>query len=162
MGIKGALAACAILWAGPVLAEPVEIGQIAQGAVYYNRPDATVAQHDLELSACIRDTLSPGTGDAGPQAGLMEHLIWDGPIAGLQAAKVENCMMVRGWRAVRLPEPEGAEVAALSAPDLAARLAPWIGAAVPHGEIVRAFGARPPIRRPTRPPREPPTRTRLN
>jgi hypothetical protein len=152
MRTRWALAACAILWAGPVLAlpalaEPIEIGQIAQGAIYYNRPAATVAQHDLELTACIRDTLSPGPGDAGNMGEgqgafgpLMAHLIWDGPIAGLQSAKVENCMLVRGWRAVRLPEPEGAEVAALEGPQLAARLAPWIGAASPHGEIVRTFG----------------------
>ena len=145
--IRGAVAAVAVLWPGIVLAAPVEIGQIAQGAIYYNRPEATVAQHDLELTACIHETLSQGPGDAGNMGEgqgafgpLMAHLIWDGPIAGVQAAKVENCMLVRGWRAVRLPEPEGAEVAALSGPELAARLAPWIGAAAPHGEIVRTFG----------------------
>jgi hypothetical protein len=144
MWIRWAIATFATLWAGPAFAEPVEIGQIAQGVVYYNRPGATLADHDAELSACIRDTLSAGNPTAGlagqgPVAVIIYHMVWEGPLAGLQSSKVENCMMVRGWRAVRVPQPESAEVAGLSGPDLEKRLTPWIGAAAPHGDIVRAF-----------------------
>lgn len=48
-------------------------------------------------------------------------------------------MVVRGWRVVRLPEQEGQGLAALSRTDLAARLAVWVGAVSPHGEIARVW-----------------------
>ena len=48
-------------------------------------------------------------------------------------------MVAHGWRVVRVPDAEGVELAALAQPDLIARLTPWIGAADPHGEIVRIW-----------------------
>lgn len=48
-------------------------------------------------------------------------------------------MVVRGWRVVKLPDDEGAALAKLAPADLSARLAPWIGADMPHGEVVRVW-----------------------
>ena len=141
------LGACLMAW--PALAEPTQIGEVARGFVYYNRPGASLADHNADLAACMRDVdaahvplADPGTAGISPAApigGLIFHLIWDGPLAGVVASKVENCMIVRRWRAVRLGDDEGAQLAALSTPDLVARLTPWIGAPTPHGEIVRSF-----------------------
>jgi len=141
------LAACLLAW--PATAEPTQIGEIATGYVYYNRPGASLADHNADLAACMRDIdaahvplADPGTAGIGPAAPvgqLIFHLIWDGPLAGVVASKVENCMIVRRWRAVRLSDEEGAQLAALPTADLAARLTPWIGDPAPHGEIVRSF-----------------------
>lgn len=58
---------------------------------------------------------------------------------GAVAASLENCMVVMGWRVVRVTGAEGAALANLPPADLAARLQPWLGAATPHGEIVRTW-----------------------
>ncbi len=145
--VKWVLAVGACLAAWPSAAAPVQIGQIATGYVYYNRPGASLVDHNADLAACIRDTGAANVPRADPQSvgitapvgGLIFQMIWNGPIAGTVADEVENCMIVRRWRAVRLPDEEGQGLAALSTPDLAARLTPWIGAGAPHGVIVRWF-----------------------
>ena len=145
--ISGLLMAAAVLTAGPAAAEPVQIGEIVTGYVYYNRPGASLADHNAALADCVRDTGAANVPKADPQSvginapigGMIFQMIWNGPLAGIVAVKVENCMLVRRWRAVRLADAEGAKLAALSTPDLAARLTPWIGAETPPGEIVRSF-----------------------
>jgi len=136
--------------AGTAQAEPVEIGQIVTGPTYYNRPSASLAEHNADLGACARETaFSVGSdqyerslGGAPLRLGesIAKHLIWDGPLAGVGAVRVENCMIVRGWRVVRLPERDAAALDGLPGPALVARLTPWIGAANPPGELVRTWG----------------------
>ena len=143
-----ALVAFACLAAWPAAAEPVQIGEIATGYVYYNRPGASLTDHNADLADCVREAdamhvppAKPGAvGIDGPVGGIIFHALWDGPLAGIVAVKVENCMLVRRWRAVRLADDEGAQLAAMTTPELAARLTPWIGASSPPGEIVRSFG----------------------
>ena len=141
--MTAALALCAIT--GPARAEPaaerIEIGQIATGYTYYNRPGATLADHNAELIDCAQISFHPlpGAQPGTMGSGLASKLIWSGPVAGLAAVRVENCMIVRGWRVVRLDPEEGRALAPLSDPELASRLTPWIGAVEPHGQIVRAF-----------------------
>lgn len=150
MGFKEAAAACALLGAGAAWAgEPVEIGQVARGLVYYNRPGATVKQHNTELAECSVIAAKSHTkmrytvvGQSGVPYDMtwLHDLIWGASIAGLDAVRVENCMLVRGWRVVRPLEQEGEGLAALSIPELASRLEPLIGAASPPGEVARSFG----------------------
>lgn len=112
-----------------------EIGQIVTGYTYYNRPGATLADHNADLKACTADTYMDISGVY--KQGLATALIWSGPVMGMVAIKVENCMIVRGWRVVKLDDKTGAELAALSDADLAARMAPLVGAAAPPGQIMR-------------------------
>ena len=129
------------------MADRIQIGEIATGYVYYNRPGASLADHNGDLKTCIHDVGAEAIPQADPAAvgatGIVEpmilHALWDGPIAGVIAVKVENCMLVRGWRAVRLPADEGERLDKLALPDLASALTPWIGAETPHGDIVRAW-----------------------
>lgn len=115
-----------------------ELGEIAPGYTYYNRPGADAEAARLELEACIVDTSTPRE-LPGFSEGLAAIVIWAGPVAGLAAANVENCMISRGWRVIRLPDDVGAGMVGLSAEALAKRLELWIGAATPPGEIVRTF-----------------------
>lgn len=149
--IRWAMLVSGCIAAWPTAAESIQIGQIATGYVYYNRPGAGLADHNADLAACMRDVdaahvpqaHATAVGAEGPIGQLIGDTvtaaIWDGPLAGIVAVKVENCMLVRHWRAVRLTDDEGKELAALPASDLVARLTPWLGAQSPHGEIVRSF-----------------------
>jgi len=134
--------------AGTAQAEPVEIGQIVTGHTYYNRPSASLAEHNADLGACARETaFSVGSdqyerslGGAPLRLGesIAKHLIWDGPLAGVGAVRVENCMIVRGWRVVRLPESDAAALDGLPGPRWSLVLRP--GSAPP---ILRANWSEP-------------------
>lgn len=135
-------------------AEParIEIGEVAEGPVYYNRPGASLAAHDDELADCFARTALSGFTPQGALekpnydygrgilAPIIFDAIWSGPMAGVYASRVENCMLVRGWRAVRAPAKEAATARDVS-PDILSRfLTRAVGAAQPAGDVVRTFG----------------------
>lgn len=141
--------------AGPALAAetdsaPVEfsLGRMTMGYTYYNRPGAELKAHDADVIACAADAARMLSVDEALHTGAAQGLvgalvggaIQNAAHRGAVAAGLENCMVVRGWRVVKLGDDEGQALAKLPQADLAARLAPWIGAAVPHGQIVRVWG----------------------
>lgn len=144
MRIAIAAWAAALLVAGPVAAaDRFDVSAIATGYTYYNRPGATLEQHNADLVDCAKRTGLPGpTKNLGASAyngGIAFGLVWAGPIAGMYANKVENCMVVRGWRVVRLTDAEGAPLAGLAPADLMTRLEPLVGASTPPGVVVRTW-----------------------
>lgn len=137
------VAAAVLLSSPPTQANAVEIGQIALGYTYYNRPGATVAEHNSDLAACISDTALPagvGLSYTNLATQVASNMIWSGVIAGLSAASVENCMIVKGWRVVQLADDEGRAVAEGPSRELVDRLGAWIGESQPRGRIVRGWG----------------------
>ena len=114
----------------------VELGQAASGHAYYNRPGATVAEHNAALADCARDTSLLSESQQTARLGLLGDLLFRGGVA----ASIENCMIVRGWRVFRAPEAEGAAAARLDGEAFAAVVAPWIGGSRPPGVMVRAWG----------------------
>jgi hypothetical protein len=93
----------------------------------------------------IQPDPSAGAGAGGGPIGAFAAGITRGIMHGMATrrgvvANAENCMVVRGWRIVRVSDALGRELAALGQPALAEQLAPWIGAATPEGEIVRVWG----------------------
>lgn len=122
------------------------------GYVYFNRPGATPEIQQAELRACldaasqmIQPDPSAGAGVGGGPIGAFAVGITRGILNGMATrrgvvANTENCMIVRGWRIVRVSDIQGRELAALGQAALAERLAPWIGAEIPEGEIVRVWG----------------------
>lgn len=127
----------ASIWATATEAE--ELGEIASGYVYYNRAGATVVEQREEFAACIRDTAVASRGSTPYWSSVLGRLIWNGPIAGVAAAKVENCMLAKRWRAIRLSDAEGEPLAALDSEELVEHLALFVGAQSPPGEMVRTF-----------------------
>jgi hypothetical protein len=132
----------------PTPAEPVNIAQMTQGYTYYNRVGADIALHDrtvvecaLEASKVTSEDEEMGTRGQGGLAPLMVASLMN-PAAhrGVVAAALEDCMVVRGWRVVLLPDAEGVVLAALPQAALSAKLAPWVGSDAPHGTIVRSWG----------------------
>ncbi len=153
-----ALAAPAMSHAGDVIG----MGNMTKGYTYYNLPGTTTGDHSDAVTACAAEAYKVRSRDAeiqyGPTyiytsnysggslagtavGGVIGNIIVAQMVAGwsrgVYAAAFENCMVVRGWRVVRLPQDEGLSLSQLPAADLATRLAPWTGADQPHGDIVR-------------------------
>ncbi|ANP46203.1 hypothetical protein [Candidatus Viadribacter manganicus] len=122
------------------------------GITYFNRAGATLADQQADLEACHSSVIamqqpyqSSGAGAAyGLVGALTEAAIASGQqqIAQRRALHphYENCMVMRGWRVVRLSETRGAELDTLDQASLATQLAPLVGAETPEGEVARVFG----------------------
>lgn len=128
-------------------AEPVNLSRMTLGYTYFNRSGADLAAHDKALTDCLVDASKVHSVDEqlndnsmGVLGNIIAGALADAAHRGVLAAALENCMVVNGWRVVHLPDDEGATLAKLPASELAQRLAPWVGADVPHGDIVRIWG----------------------
>ncbi|WP_443747478.1 hypothetical protein [Asticcacaulis solisilvae] len=149
-------------------ADVIGMGNMTKGYTYYNLPGTSATDHTDAVKACAAEAYKVRSRDAEIQygqtyiytyvdpkgftmrgetanivGGVIGNIIVAQMVAGwsrgVYAAAFENCMVVRGWRVVRLPQDEGLSLAQLAPADLAVHLAPWTGADQPHGEIVRTF-----------------------
>jgi hypothetical protein len=138
------LAFVAAIAATPIVcqADPTNLAHMTLGYTYYNLPGATQADHDTVVAECAKEALKVRSIDSQVNfsGGLLVDALSSAYNRGVFGAALENCMVVRGWRVVSLPEAEGKTLAKLSAGDLAVQLAPWIGADDPHGNVVRVWG----------------------
>lgn len=129
-------------------ADRVVFSELAGGYTYYNRPGSSLDDHNREMAECVRLTrwrghLDPyrpqGVGPGAATRGLVSGMIWSGPIAGFAAGQVENCMVVRGWRIVRLDEEAGQALAEAPSGALTDALASQVGSTAPTGAVVRTW-----------------------
>lgn len=119
------------------------------GYNYFHRANATLAQHDTDVRECMvlaRKANQPDTqmGSGGGLIGALVLGVVKGVMDGIgqrrgMAANIENCMVVRGWTVRRLPNAQGAALAAQSQAEQSKALASLVGAADPTDEAVRAF-----------------------
>jgi hypothetical protein len=131
-----AIGACWIAAAPSFSAEPVTLSQATRGYTYFNRPGADMAAHEVEVRACA--TEAARTLSVAAELGGTGLLFANARRASFVSA-VENCMVVRGWRVVKIPEAEGEALAKRAPPEVAAWIAPWVGAESPRGEITRVW-----------------------
>lgn len=138
--------------ASPVLAQgyprlPINISHMTLGYTYFNRAGATVERHNADLGSCMGEAVKTISADAmlsgGRNDGLVGNLIAGGLASaanrGTTASAVENCMIVKGWRVVLLPEAKGQALAGMTDADVAAELGKWIGVSEPEGKVFRAW-----------------------
>ncbi len=124
----------------------VNLSQMTLGYTYYNRPGADLAKHSEDVRECaVTAGAMHSTAEYYGSLGLA-YLRYNGVVGradptdrSLAAASLENCMVVRGWRVVQLPDEEGKTLAGLPPGQLSDKLTPWIAAADPHGRIVRIW-----------------------
>ncbi len=136
-----AVVSLALMAAPHSRADPPSLVRATLGYTYYNRPSATPAEHDAAVVACAAEAKNVRSVDTQTHiSGIVAGFMASAYDRSAFAASLENCMVVRGWRVVRLPDAQGEDLSKLGAPDLASRLAPWVGADVPPGEIVRIWG----------------------
>jgi hypothetical protein len=143
MGIDIALGFAAALLGTAAAGEavrPLNLSRPTAGHTYFNRPGADVSEHDRDLLRCIGHS-SPvrSVDDEMGTGGILGQMITDSANRGIMAASLENCMVVHGWRVVRLDEAEGQALSRLAPPELRSKLAPWIGSVRPPGSVVRAW-----------------------
>lgn len=135
----------ATLLATPAIAQTaapvVNIAQMTMGYTYFNRPGADLAALDHDLAECMTLARDARSLDAMiGNGGIVGTMITGAAEKGVAASGTENCMVVRGWRVVQLPDAEGAALAALSLNDITRAMTPWIGAQTPQGTVVRVWG----------------------
>jgi hypothetical protein len=155
---RAALAATALSALAGVC-QAADLTRASEGYTYFNRPGATVEQHDAAIEDCRRrqeglhvpisvaggttavSGVSPAAAGAGGLIGMMIVETAEQAAADHRArpSHIENCMVVKGWRVVRLDEAEGKALAARKPKDRSPEFLTWIGAAEPHGQVVRVF-----------------------
>lgn len=116
----------------------VNLSRPTLGYTYFNRPGATIAQHDEDVRTC-----------AALVAGPTHHLMTGAPLpTPVQRARddswfqanAENCMVAKGWRVVRIPERIGRALYWMEREQLSAQMATVVGVEAPEtGQIVRQF-----------------------
>jgi hypothetical protein len=143
-------AAVLAIAASPAVAAPdaALMNRASGGYVYFHRSGVDMAAHDAAVEACLHAAQQTKEPHVPPAVGL---LLTQMAVASTRAAKhrklneaqfsanLENCMVARGWEVARLEEAEGKAIAALPQAQQAAALAPWVGAAQAHGQIVRRY-----------------------
>ena len=130
-------------------AQATDLTLATSGYLYLNRPGANMAEHDSELASCIdvsshrNEVSDEARSRATTQNGIVGQWVLESMVAGYDRARrsitIEHCMLVRGWRLVRLPEQEGRRLERLSPEELATTLQEWVGSPSPPGEIVRTW-----------------------
>jgi len=112
------------------------ISEPVQGYAYYNRPGATVEQHDAEFRDCLVATNVQRNGVGGSVA---HQWMWGGVIQATGTSAIENCMITSGWRVFQLSAVEGRTIARLPDADFKARFAGMVGARTPPGTLAQAW-----------------------
>ncbi len=150
---SGLLTALAALFASQTVAAPSNLATMTLGYSYFNRPGADMAAHDADVKACASEasktqSIDEAAGIPAPTgkplqdaiAGIVSAELSLAYHHGVVGASLENCMVVRGWRVVLVPEEIAKPYAALSQKDLSNLLSGWVGAEnPPHGIIVRSW-----------------------
>lgn len=131
--------AAAILWfaGGTASAAPANLAQPTAGTTYFNRPGATLAEHDRVLKGCLLTAQESVHGPPIVIGGLVGAIMLGGQAAFLQRTRIEHCMVVRGWRVVRLAS--GDPVLEAFKADPRATLSGLVGATPPPGVVARVW-----------------------
>lgn len=137
-----------------------DISQAVTGITYFNRPGATPEDHLAALDRCATAVEAMGDPNiflfsggatynaqyspAANAGGAMVLVLIDAARVSAATERAENthyqnCMIAQGWRVIRLENNTGRRMARMRPTELAAQLAPMIGAAEPEGELGRQF-----------------------
>ena len=146
--------------AGGADASAHDLGQAVTGITYYNRPGATLDEHQVALDRCMVAVRAMGDPNIMVLSAGATYNTMYSPAANAGAALIimmvdaarisaaveraenthlQNCMVAQGWRVVRLENTAGRRMVRMRQPELAAQLAPMIAATEPEGEVARAF-----------------------
>lgn len=141
-GAAAVLALAVLSSAGSALAQewyPRNLTQATAGPTYFNRPGATMAEHDADVLMCASRALGmPQAADNVVMGGLAPMIMAQGVDLTRLNINVEHCMVVKGWRVVVMPRAEGRPLFERSPGAIHRRLSELVGLETPVGEIMRA------------------------
>lgn len=135
-----ALALALVANPGAAQAPPASIADITPGITYFNRPGADRTSLTADLDDCRETIKTLDFGDDVVAGGIIGAMVNGHANAVNTSASYENCMVVKGWRVVRLSSPEDQTIAGQSQADIIQSVEPWIGSETPHGDVVRVWG----------------------
>ncbi|MES2341638.1 MAG: hypothetical protein V4597_08170 [Pseudomonadota bacterium] len=148
--LLGALGACLVLSASPARAATRDPTRPSEGYTYFNRPGATPADHTRDLQTCVGTAMAtlphrgipPGTKTRADIDSFYSgefSILATYQARGRAETNLQNCMIVGGWRVMRLDEAQGRALWQADPAEIRRQLADWAGAAAPPGQEVRAF-----------------------
>lgn len=116
---------------------PADLTISSAGTTFYNLPGATWVDHSDAVSDCAtvagNAIYAYGSNERLPD---LDHILANHPtFQGL----MENCMVLKGWRVVRMNPWKAQPLGRASRASLERTLTPLIGAESPEGEIIRVF-----------------------
>lgn len=119
--------------------ERVDLTRPTEGYTYFNRPGASIDDHHADVRTCAAHARGPSQVGAAI-GGVLPALIASQQGQARFQTNVENCMVVKGWRVVRLPEGVGRALRRMNREELSNQLATVVGVETPQaGRIVRVF-----------------------
>lgn len=113
---------------------------MTKGFTYYNKPGADMATHNRTVLDCVSLATRISHYGAPGDGGIAVNWAVDTATRAAMAGALEGCMVVRGWRVVKLGDSAGGQLASLGPSAIADRLAGEVGAETPWGEVVRVWG----------------------
>lgn len=119
-----------------------DIAAPTTGFTYYNRVGVAIGNFDAAMTGCLSDVrnIAPLAFHIyGPVGNSIVDTLGGIFDRNMPQSALENCMLVRGWRVVRVEEAEGAALAKLPKADLRGKLQEWVGSENPHGAVVKEF-----------------------
>jgi hypothetical protein len=131
MGLAGLIAAAALL------GTPVDLTLSSEGYTYFYKKNAELIAQQADLEECVENASRFRAIGVSDDPMATQSILSDASTPFL--ANVENCMVVKRWWVVRLPDEEGAQLAALSQSELSNHLATLVGAPSPEGEVIRKW-----------------------
>lgn len=143
--VVGGLLSAALIQAVPSLAHAgslnaprANLTKATVGSTYFNKPGATSEEHAQAVRGCVAVATSAAPTKA-LTPGLIPAIMHDAQTSARTQANIENCMVARGWKVVRVSESEASKLRGLPQPDLARRLDERFGAVHPTDVVVREF-----------------------
>lgn len=146
----GALSAGSLMAASPTRAANPDPTRPSEGYIYFNRSGATPADHTRDLQTCVGTAMAtlphrgipPGTKTRADITSFYSGEF--STLATFQArgraeANLQNCMIVGGWRVMRLDDAQGQALWRADPAEIRRQLDTWAGAPHPPGQEVRAF-----------------------
>lgn len=109
------------------------------GATYFNRAGSSIGDEEADLTDCASVVWAASNDAPHYVGGILGDALTVGQAQVRLTANIENCMLMRHWRVVRLEQEEGARLKRLDTADLRAELEAWVGQETPHGQVVRVF-----------------------
>lgn len=121
--------------------ERANLTRPSQGYTYYNRPGSTIEEHNAEVRACAARAAGLSQFADNPlQGGLLPMGLAIAQDNSRGQANIENCMIVNGWRVIRLPDGLGQRLFRMRREELSTQLATVVGVETPDiGRVTRIF-----------------------
>lgn len=119
--------------------ESADVTRPTSGTTYYNRPGASITEHDEALQNCIDIASYTNAGAILGMYNLRTNPANNPTSKSRIQATIENCMVVSGWRVIQISRNDAREFLRQPQNVISERFSLMVGAENPSGQIKREF-----------------------